>query len=175
MKSIFLAFLVIFYSHLASGETYKWVDDGGGVHYTDDFTKIPERYRSRAERPVVGESKEPVRQETGGPSKGKETETRDLMGRGEDYWRGRVKEVKDKIKALEEKGESLRLKFNELTTRYNDSRSSVERAGLRAERDRVKSELDQVRSEIEEARVVLEKRIPEEAESLKAKPEWVKQ
>jgi hypothetical protein len=45
---------------------------------------------------------------------------------------------------------------------------------IRKERDQVKSEIDQCNTQIEEARNMLEKKIPEEAELYKAKPDWVK-
>jgi hypothetical protein len=35
--------------------------------------------------------------------------------------------------------------------------------------------MDQYRNQIEEAKMNLEKKIPEEAELYKAKPEWIKQ
>jgi len=31
------------------GETYKWVDDKGAVHFTDDLSTIPEKYREEVE------------------------------------------------------------------------------------------------------------------------------
>ena len=31
------------------GEMYKWVDEKGTVHFTDDLSKIPEKYRQDAE------------------------------------------------------------------------------------------------------------------------------
>src|SRR4030043_265735 len=31
------------------GEMYKWVDEKGVVHFTDDLSKIPEKYREDAE------------------------------------------------------------------------------------------------------------------------------
>ena len=31
------------------GEMYKWVDEKGTVHFTDDLSKIPEKYRPDAE------------------------------------------------------------------------------------------------------------------------------
>jgi hypothetical protein len=61
-----------------------------------------------------------------------------------------------------------------LTEKLNDSKSSLERANFRKERDQVKTEMDQYKIQIEEAKNMLEKKIPEEAEFDKAKPEWVK-
>ncbi len=34
---------------LAFGQMYKWVDEKGTVHFTDDLSKIPEKYRAEAE------------------------------------------------------------------------------------------------------------------------------
>jgi hypothetical protein len=34
---------------LAHAEVYKWTDDKGDVHFTDDYSSIPEKYRPLAE------------------------------------------------------------------------------------------------------------------------------
>ena len=34
---------------LVHAEVYKWIDDKGGVHFTEDYSKIPEKYRPVAE------------------------------------------------------------------------------------------------------------------------------
>jgi len=34
---------------LVHAEVYKWIDDKGDVHFTDDYSKIPEKYRPVAE------------------------------------------------------------------------------------------------------------------------------
>ncbi len=36
-------------SLLVHGEVYKWIDDKGDVHFTDDYSSIPEKYRSLAD------------------------------------------------------------------------------------------------------------------------------
>jgi uncharacterized membrane-anchored protein YhcB (DUF1043 family) len=58
--------------------------------------------------------------------------------------------------------------------KHNASKSTAERGNLRKERDQVKNEMDQCKIQVEEAREMVEKKIPEEAELYKAKPEWVK-
>lgn len=47
----FFPFLILFLFLLVPcyGEMYKWVDEKGTVHFTDDPSKIPERYRPDAE------------------------------------------------------------------------------------------------------------------------------
>lgn len=183
MKRILPISLVILVSILISGssfaEMYKWVDEKGAVHFTDDITQVPERYRPKTEHIGAPEEKEEssAEGEVIVPNKGrtsKEEVYKDELGRGEDYWKGRTDEWKRKLKEQQDRLDTLRLKYNGLTEKYNDSRSTAERGTLRKERDQVKAEMDQVKIQIEEAKATLEKRIPEEAQSYKAKPEWVK-
>ena len=50
MRHAFL--FVIFFVALgfpAYAEMYKWVDEKGTVHFTDDLSKIPEKHRSDAD------------------------------------------------------------------------------------------------------------------------------
>jgi uncharacterized membrane-anchored protein YhcB (DUF1043 family) len=66
------------------------------------------------------------------------------------------------------------LKYNELTEKFNSSKSSVERATIRNEREQLKTEMDQYKNQIAETKEILEKKLADEAELYKAKPEWVK-
>jgi len=175
MNRILLTILfVLFVSQVSLAEVYKWVDDKGVVHFTDDITQVPEKYRPKAERIGLSEDTEVTKVGAGSPQK-KEELYRDGLGRGEDYWKGRVEEWRKKLRESQVKLETLRVKYNELTERFNDSKSTAERANLRKERDQVKNEMDQSKIRIEEAKEMLEKKIPEEADLDKAKPEWVKQ
>lgn len=159
---------------LGLAETYKWVDEKGAVHFTDDLSQVPERYRKGLERIGTLEEREAAPdRETPRAGEKKEAPKEDLLGRGEGYWRGRVKEWREKIKGLEERQEGLRKRYNELVERYNESRSTAERASLRKEREQVKAEMDRNRTELEDARNMLENKIPEEADLFKAKREWL--
>jgi predicted nucleic acid-binding Zn-ribbon protein len=173
MIHITLILLIILCGSPSFAQIYKWVDEHGGVHYADDVTSVPEKYQ-RSMMKVDGVDLEQGRGRNESRPSNKEDNYRDRLGRGEDYWKGRVTESKDRMKSLQEKGENLRLKYNELSTKFNESRSSVERAGLRNERDQIKREMDKIKEEIEEVKNTLDKKIPEEAEFYKAKPEWTK-
>ncbi len=174
-RTPFIILFIFFISQISFAQVYKWVDEKGVTHFTDDISQVPEEYRPRAETIEVREEKENAEGEGGLSPKRKEDAYNDRLGRGEDYWKSRVDEWRKKLKELQGKLEVLRAKYNGLTERYNDSRSMVERANLRRERDQVKNEIDQCNTQIEEAKEFLEKKIPEEAELYKAKPEWVKQ
>ena len=174
MKRIVLILLLLISSELSFAQTYKWIDEKGSIHFTDDINQVPEKYRAGAEKIGLPEEKASTIAEDKSPPKGKENTSKDRFGRGEEFWRARADEWRKKLKTLQERVDVLRLKYNELTERFNDSRSSVERANLRKERDQIKNEMDQSKNQLEEARVMLEKKIPEEAELAQAKPEWIK-
>jgi len=44
-----LIILLVIVGSPAYAEVYKWVDEKGTVHFTDDFSKIPEKYRPDAQ------------------------------------------------------------------------------------------------------------------------------
>lgn len=46
---LLLVILLVIVGSPAYAEMYKWVDEKGTVHFTDDFSKIPEKYRSGVE------------------------------------------------------------------------------------------------------------------------------
>ncbi len=173
-RILFVILLVLFLSDLSFAEVYRWVDDRGVVYFTDDVNQVPEKYRPNAERMGLPQGKEETKVEGGSPLK-KEESYRDRLGRGEDYWKGRVEEWRRKLRESQAKLEALRVKYNALTERFNDSKSTAERGNIRKERDQVKSEMDQINVQIEQAKEMLEKKIPEEADLYKAKPEWVKE
>jgi hypothetical protein len=182
MKRIFFVLLFLLSTEFSFAEVYKWVDEKGGVHFTDDVIQIPEKYRPKVERLGTSEERVETKIEVESLSEKKVEKTRpredtyrDSMGRGEGYWKGLVEAWAKKSKESQEKVNNLRVKYNELTERFNESRSSAERINLRKERDQIKNEMDRYKTQIEEAKYMLDKKIPEEAEIFKAKPEWIKQ
>jgi chromosome segregation ATPase len=178
MKQILFFILLIFLiliPQVSPAQVYKWVDEKGVTHFTDDITQVPGKYRPKAEGIQVPQENEATKVEEELTPKKKEESYTDQLGRGEDYWKGRVQEWRKKLSELQDRVNVLKMKYNGLTDRLNASQYMAARAELRRERDQVKSEIDQCNSQIEEARGMLEKKIPEEAELYKAKPEWVKQ
>lgn len=165
---------ILLLTQISFAEVYKWVDESGVVHFTDDLIQVPERYRPKAERiESSGERGESTVEGESTPKK-KEEPYRDRLGRGEEYWKERLEQWRKKLIESQTRLEGLRTKYNELTERYNDSKSTAERATLRRERDQIKNEMDQCKIGIDEAKDMIEKKIPEEAEIYKAKTEWIK-
>ncbi len=172
---ISLAILMVFFiSQVSFSQVYKWVDKKGVVHFTDDITQVPGEFRPKADATEALQEKEEIKSDAESAPVKKEVAYKDQLGRGEDYWRGRIEEWRKKLTEQQDKLETLRIKYNGLTEKYNDSRGLAERANLRQERDRIKAEMDECGTRIDEARGMMDKKIPEEAEFYKAKPEWTK-
>jgi clan AA aspartic protease (TIGR02281 family) len=50
MKAVFpFIVILIFFPTFAYGEMYKWVDDKGTLHFADDLSNVPEKYRPDVE------------------------------------------------------------------------------------------------------------------------------
>jgi hypothetical protein len=49
-KWVAILCLSILISFSYSGEVYRWIDEKGGVHLTNDLSKIPDQYRSQFEK-----------------------------------------------------------------------------------------------------------------------------
>jgi len=58
MKTV-LIILIIFSSSVCFAELYKWVDDKGALHFTDDITAIPEKYRENVKTETMKEEAPP--------------------------------------------------------------------------------------------------------------------
>jgi len=174
MKTLTLILLFLFTATLSYAQIYKWVDEKGIVHFTDDITQIPEKHRGTVQELESREEKIETKEEGEAPQKKQADSYKDRLGRGEEYWKGRVEESRKKLQSLQEKVETLRLKYNELTEKFNTSKSSAERAMIRNDREQIKNQMDELRVQIGEAKEMLEKKIPEEASLYRAKPEWIK-
>ena len=76
MKNILTFFIFVLsfllFSDTAYSEIYKWVDDKGEAHFTDNPANIPEQYLNQVQRKTVKETKEKASPE---PSLLKEKET----------------------------------------------------------------------------------------------------
>ncbi len=148
MKQVFLIILIVFFAiEISFSEVFKWVDEKGAVHFTDDITQIPEKYRPQANKIELPEDKEESKAEVKSAPPKKEEPYKDRLGRGEKYWKERADGWRRKLSELQRGLEILRVQYNELTVKFNDSKSTAERGNLRRERDRVKSEMDQYKNQ----------------------------
>ena len=65
-KTVLIAALTIgllMIPFLVYAEIYKWVDEKGTVHFTDDHSTIPEKYGQQVERRYLSEDSKPMMEE----------------------------------------------------------------------------------------------------------------
>ncbi|MGH7773496.1 MAG: DUF4124 domain-containing protein [Candidatus Binatia bacterium] len=59
LLTVFLVCLYVFVSPVLAQEAYRWVDEKGAVHFTDNLHSIPEKYWDKAERRILPSGQEP--------------------------------------------------------------------------------------------------------------------
>jgi hypothetical protein len=164
-----------------SQETYQWVDEKGTVHFTDDFGQIPEKYQDQvkerktpkepASSPPVTLPRDKARREPQEPS-----EKKDILGRGEDWWRDRAMEWKQKLtKAQKDYAAAqtaLKAKDKELEDAKFKPKSFQRR--LQDEIKILEEKANAQKNQVDEAKNMLEKVLPKQAEEYRADPSWVR-
>ena len=166
-------------SHSWSGSIYQWTDENGNVGFTDDLSKIPEKYRSSAviEREVPAETDE---ENKGGempteeqglelPPEQPQVPEVDDAGHDRSYWENRIKELRDQQVALAEQKAKLEQEVNVMSNPliYN---TAQDKQLLQEKRNKLES----VDRQIEENEHQLNNVIPEEARRLNVPPGWLR-
>ena len=181
MKKIIPFFVLLVFASSAYGASvYKWVDKGGVVNYTDDYTLVPRAYLGRLETQVVTEAPAAGAEE-GAPSLQKTTPQpkqevkTDIYGLGEEYWRERDRPWRERLaeaqanyevaykKYMAKSEELSRMRFGS-PTQYK--MNIIELSELNGERKKYEAE-------IAEANGMLDK-ISKEAKDAKADPAWLR-
>jgi vacuolar-type H+-ATPase subunit I/STV1 len=91
-----------------AGEMYRWIDEKGTVHFTDDLSKIPLPYFERARKIAAPEST-PVQKQTLRPSEAKEDPVKkyleefDRKVETKKKYERRVSELDEELRLMEER------------------------------------------------------------------------
>jgi hypothetical protein len=185
MKRTMLLILVgmITLPFVAGGqETYQWVDEKGTVHFTDDVGKIPEKYQDQVKKkkspdePTPSSSiKSPTDKARPAPDAAG-VEKKDILGRGEDWWRDKAMEWKQKlIKAQKDYADAqtaLKAKDKELEDAKFKPKSFQRK--LQDEMKILEEKVNAQKNQVDEAKNMLEKVLPRQAEEYRADPSWVR-
>jgi hypothetical protein len=187
MGLTFLSFSLTF-----GQEVYRWVDEQGTVHFTDDLGQVPEKYRDKIQKkeppkePPITQPipPQPAPPQPLAPPTGMEVEKgsgatprqKDILGRGEEWWRAKVNEWNEKLKTAQRNYENT---YSEWKSKENELESSkfkpdsVKRK-LKAEiKDREEKTKDWEK-QMNEAKDMLENVLPKQAQDYQANPEWLK-
>ncbi len=174
MKGFFLIMAILLFASAGiTGEVWKWVDERGIIHFTDNPDSVPEKYRKQIDhREMPGERE--TSSGTAREAKKVTEEPRDRHGRGEDHWINRANEIKDQLNRAQREYERVRLEYNDLIAKYNATRSRAKRRQYQQRIESLQGELNRHGEDIQKAKEILEKTLPEEAERAGVPVEWVK-
>jgi hypothetical protein len=173
-----------FYCTMSWGqEIYRWVDEKGTIHLTDDMSSVPERYRDQVQKkrplkepspplaPQVSKEKEETEKESKSAS-----ERKDLLGRGEGWWKAKAEEWNEKLLEAQKNYETAHADYKKKEKQVEEAKfqpKSLQRK-LKSELKALEEKANGWKKQVEEAKNMLEKILPKEAEESNADPNWIK-
>jgi hypothetical protein len=173
---------LILYGAVSWGqEIYQWRDEKGVLHFTDDMSLVPERYRDQVQKKNVPKEPSPLppppvatKDKDGIPAP--VPDRTDTVGRGEEWWRMKVKEWNEKLLNANENYETAYAEWKAKEKELEESKfkpKSLQRK-LMAEMKLLEEKMKEWEKQKEEAKNMLENVLPKEAEEFKADPDWIK-
>jgi hypothetical protein len=172
-----------------SQEVYQWVDEKGVVHFTDDPTLIPENYRGRVQQKAPSKDSSspepapprpipsPKRMESGRETpSGSEAGQKDMLGRGEEWWRATAKDWNEKFI-------TCRVNYENAYNEWKAKEQVLEEAKFKPDslKRRLRSEIKTLEEKakawekkMNEAKNMIETVLPNQARDYRANPEWLK-
>jgi hypothetical protein len=182
MLFILLVGMIILPFVAGGQETYQWVDEKGTVHFTDDVSQIPEKYQDQVKKKKIPDEPAPSSSIKSPPDKARSApdaagvEKKDILGRGEDWWRDKAMEWKQKLtKAQKDYAvaqTALKAKEKELEDAKLKPRSFQRK--LQDEVKVLEQKANDQKNQVDEAKNMLEKVLPRQAEEYRADPSWVR-
>ena len=188
--SLIIAVGMLFFSVLAFGqEVYKWVDEKGTAHFTDDLGQVPEKYRPQIQKekplkelppvpPISPSSMEPPKPMEPGKEAGAVPRPgqKDALGRGEEWWRARATEWNQKLKTSQRNYETT---YNEWKSKEQELQASISKPDsfkrkLKAEIKALEEKVKDWEKQMNEAKNMIENILPKEARDYRANPDWLK-
>lgn len=214
MKKNIILFTIIgflFYFGLAFGQpVYKWVDEKGIVHFTDDPTLVPEKYRGQIQQkslskeppPSQPASKEPsppqpaskeepplpqptssrpvephkMMEPVRGTPQGQVDNQRDMLGRGEEWWRRTANDWSQRLVTSRTNYENAYSEWKAKEKELEESKfkpDSLKRK-LKSEIKILEEKAKDWEKQMNDAKNMIENVLPNQARDYRANPEWLK-
>jgi hypothetical protein len=172
----------------AGQEVYRWVDEKGTVHFTDDLGQVPEKYREKIQKQISPKEPAPTPPappstplpKRGGaakePAQIPSPQQKDMLGRGEEWWRAKAIEWNEKLKTARKNYESA---YGERKTKEQELEASKFKPDsfkrkLKAEIKALEEKVKDWEKQMKEARNMIENVLPKQAQDDRANPDWLK-
>jgi hypothetical protein len=182
LVALILVGLSTFCSSAFGQEVYRWVDEKGTVHFADDLSLVPERYREQVQKKRPPEK--PTSLPSPGGSEGSEVkeksesapERKDLLGRGEEWWRAKVKEWNDKFVSAQKNFDATFTEWKAKEKELEESKFKPDsfKRKLKTDIKALEEKSKEWEQKREEAKNMLEKVLPKQAQDYRADPDWLK-
>jgi len=185
--SLFLLIgLLLVVSVVSAQEIYRWTDEKGVAHFTDDPSLIPEKYRDqtkmekiRTDSPPPASQAKPQTVPTGPPSvnaAGPSSGRKDVLGRGEDWWKAQAKMWKEKLQNAQKNYETANAAVQAKQKEIDDSKFKPDSyvRKLEAEKKVLQDKANESAKQVDEAKNMLETGLARQAEEYLADPAWLK-
>lgn len=186
-KIILLAIIGLTLFSIAFGqEVYRWVDEKGTVHFTDDLGQVPEKYREKIQKEKSPKESTPLPPTPlpKGVAAGKESGQmpvpiqKDILGHGEEWWRAKASEWNEKFKTARKNYEGAynewKSKEQELeTSKFVKYRPDKFKRKLKAEIKVLEEKVRDWEKQMEEAENMLKNVLPKQAQDDRANPDWL--
>lgn len=138
MKSFVCAGFILLLATQSHAETYSWVDDGGTYNFTEDYSRVPKKYRKNVKRrddvlqdtaPQVTTLPENITKKDTGKGETKPVAVSDgekelYGGKSRAAWRQEMGVLEAELGVLEQRMELLRKNIN--TTKVESKTQFVE-------------------------------------------------
>jgi len=160
-------------------EIYQWVDEKGTVHFTDDVSQVPEKYQDQVKKKKTPPEPKPfpsIRLDRDRVPPEPQAEKKDILGRGEEWWRGKASEWNEKLKNAKKNYDAAQTAVKEKQKELEQSiyKPHSFRRKLEAEIKVLEDKVNEQKKQMDEAKNMLEKVLPKQAEEYRADPSWVK-
>jgi Domain of unknown function (DUF4124) len=183
-----VVWLSVLWVGVAWGQMYKWTDQQGTVHFTDNVSHIPPAYRAKAQLLETSPPSQPSAPATPSeesatppPAASAPAETtptaapQDRLGRGADYWQSLAKGWSTQLRQSMLERDRLQLLYDRLRAVADNTRDVWERGRLEAQVARLQQAIVEIDQRIQEAQEMLQTTLPAEARRLGADPDWLKE
>ncbi len=189
-RGLFILIGLILCSVISTGqEVYRWADEKGTVHFTDDLSQVPEKYRDKIRKEISPKEPAPAqpapppptplpkeRETVKAPAQMPPPQQKDIFGRGEEWWRAKAIEWNEKLKTARKNYENAHSEWKAKKQESDASkfRSDSFKRKLKAETIALEQKVRDWEKKMEEASHMLENVLPKQAQDDQANPDWLK-
>jgi hypothetical protein len=157
------------------GQVYKWVDDSGTIHFTDDPAKVPEHYWDRVEeKKTIEKEGQTPSLEGKWPKRRVQREPTDRFGRRESWWRDRASKWWVQLENATSQHLRVTKEIEEAEKVLDKARNDGKRRRYRRKIGRLREEDEKYKAEIDEAKHMLNDVLLDEARMTDADPSWLR-